>query len=352
MDDDIRLQREVHALYAIAEAVNGSLSLQDLLVVMLERTVVELGYKAATLRLLDAERQTLELKAAYGLSAEYLQKGSIDAAKSGIDQTVLSGKPVAVSDVRHDPSFQYGEAATREGLASVLAVPLTVRKRVTGVLRIYTAAPHQFGAEECVFLGAVANLGAQALERTQLSEAFQAITKQINSSLNLKDVLTTLLLESVREMNVKAGSIRLLGPRRATLHMAVAYGLSASYMQKGVVEVAQSPIDQQVLSGQQPIAITEVTAAAGLQYPEEAQREGIRSLLVLPLCAHDTPIGVLRLYSGQVRRFSTEELVFATTVADLGAVAIENARLHEALQARMEALKEDSNGWYRFLAYS
>jgi GAF domain-containing protein len=134
--------------------------------------------------------------------------------------------------------------------------------------------------------------------------------------------------------------------------MAAACGLSASYVQKGEVEVAHSPIDQQVLNDKQPIGITEVSSAAGLQYPEEAQREGIRSLLILPLCAHDTPIGVLRLYSGQVRRFSAEEIAFATTVADLGAIAIENAKLHEALKARMEALKEDSNGWFRFLALS
>lgn len=352
MDESIWLQREVRALYAITEAMNGSLSLPDLLTIMLERTVVELGYKAATLRLLDQERQMLELKAAYGLSADYLQKGAVEVAKSGIDQIVLSGTPVVISDVGHDPSFQYAGAAAREGLASVLAVPLAVRTRVLGVLRVYTAAPHEFAAAERAFLTAVAALGAQALERTRRYDAFQAIAQQLNSSLELKDVLTTLLLESVRELNVKAGSIRLLEPQRATLHLAAACGLSASYIQKGVVAVAHSPIDQQVLRDQQPIAITEVSPATGLQYPEEAQREGIRSLLVLPLGVRGVTIGVLRLYSGQVRHFGAEEIAFATTVANLGALAIENAKLHEALKARMEALKEDSNGWYRFLALS
>ncbi|MBK9715035.1 MAG: GAF domain-containing protein [Kouleothrix sp.] len=352
MDGEIFLQREVRALYAIAEAINASPSLGDLLTIMLERTVVELGYKAAALRLLDEERQTLELKAAYGLSATYLQKGAVEVAKSGIDQTVLAGKPVGISDIQHDPSFQYAQAAVAEGLASVLAAPLTVRKRVLGVLRVYTAEPHTFSPEEQAFLTVVANLGAQAMERTRLYEAFRAIAQHVNSSLDLKDVLTTLLLESVEQLNVKAGSIRLLGPQRATLHLAAAYGLSPSYLEKGVVAVAQSPIDQQVLDGLQPIAITEVSQATGLQYPAEAQREGIRSLLVLPLSVHDTALGVLRLYSAQVRRFSTEEIAFASTVADLGAVAIENARLHTALQARLEALKEDSNGWFRFLALS
>lgn len=352
MDDEFWLQREVRALYAITEAINGSLSLPDLLAVMLERTVSELGYRAATLRLLDEERRTLALKAAYGLSETYLAKGAVAVAKSGIDQTVLTNMPVEVGDVRRDPGFQYAEAAAREGLASVLALPLAARGHVIGVLRIYTAERHTFSGQERAFLGAIANLGAQAIQRTRLYEAFQAIAHDLNASLDLKQVLTTLLLKSVEELNVKAGSIRLLGPRQATLHLAAAYGLSASYLEKGTVEVAHSPIDQRVLREQEPLAITELTADAGLQYPVEAQREAIRSVLVLPLRAHATAIGVLRLYSGQVRRFSAEEIAFAAAAANLGAVAIENARLHAALQERMDALKEDSNGWFRFLALS
>ena len=61
-------------------------------------------------------------------------------------------------------------------------------------------------------------------------------------------------------------------------------------------------------------------------------------------------IGVMRLYSGQVRRFVPEEISLANAVADLGAVAIENARLHEIVKGRLEALKEDVDGWYRFLS--
>ncbi|HEU5087265.1 MAG TPA: GAF domain-containing protein [Roseiflexaceae bacterium] len=352
MENEIWLQREVRALYTITEAINQTLSLTELLAIMLERTVSELHYKAATLRLLDEEHQTLELKAAYGLSEAYLAKGAVAVAKSGIDQTVLTNQAVEVGDVRSDPGFQYAEAAAREGLAGVLALPLAVRGRVIGVLRLYTATPHTFSDAERAFLGVVANLGAQAIQRTRLYEAFQAIAANLNASLSIKQVLTTLLLESVNELNVKAGSIRLLGPRRATLHLAAAYGLSANYLAKGTVEVAQSPIDQRVLHEVQPLAITELTAEAGLQYPVEAQREGIRSLIVVPLSAHGATIGVLRLYSSQVRRFSAEELAFASAVANLGALAIENARIHAMLQDRMDALKEDSNGWFRFLALS
>lgn len=352
MDENTSLQREVRAFYEITLAINSSLNQQDVLDTMLEHIVHALGYKAATLRLLDKERQDLELKAAYGLSKEYLTKGRVDVEMSGIDLPVLAGHYVTVVDVRSDPGFQYRRAAAHEGLISALAVPLRLRDNVIGVLHVYTADVHTFAPEEQAFLATIANLGAQAIQRSHLYEAFRTIAQHLSSSLDLKEVLTTLLLESVEHLNVKAGTIRLLGPRRETLHLAAAYGLSTTYLQKGAVHVAHSPIDQQILQQTEPTAISDLTQSTGFQYAEEAQREGIRSVLVLPLRVRDTSIGVMRMYSGQVRHFNTEEIAFAATVANLGAVAIENAKLHEVLKSRLEALKEDASGWYRFLTMS
>ena len=126
--------------------------------------------------------------------------------------------------------------------------------------------------------------------------------------------------------------------------------LSEAYLKKGEVEVAQSAIDRRVLQDGQPVALRDVAEEPGFQYSEEALREGIRSVLVLPLRVREAMVGVMRLYSGQVRRFAPEEISLANAVADLGAVAIENARLHQMLKQRLEALKEDVDGWYRFLA--
>jgi GAF domain-containing protein len=343
-------QRELEIFYAITSAINASLSLQEVLAVILNRIVTDLGYRAATLRLLDEERQTLELRAFYGLSETYLSKGDVEVTKSGIDRTALAGQSVTIPDVRKERGFQYSVAAEREGLTSLIAVPLTLRGVAIGVLHVYTADRHDFSPNEQAFIAGIANLGAQAIRRTHCFEAFQRISHQINSSLEVKQVLKTLLLESVRELNVRAGSIRLLGPRKRTLHLASAYGLSETYLKKGDIELAQSPIDQKVLKEARAVVITDIAQEAGLQYREEAEREGIRSVLVVPLHMRDVTIGVMRLYSGQIRRFVPEEISLADAVADLGAVAIENARLHEILRDRLEALKEDVDGWYRFLS--
>jgi two-component system, NtrC family, sensor kinase len=351
MDEQTRLKREINVLYEITRAINASLSQQEVLDVLLERLIQDLGYQAATLRLLDQERDHLELKAAYGLSQDYLAKGAVEVTKSAVDQKVLAGERVAVSDLRQETGFQYGQAAAREGLASMLAVPLSIQDQVIGVLHLYRSTPYDFSPEEQGIISAVANLGAQAIRRTRLFEAFRAVTQNINSSLKLEDVLARLLIALVGELNIKAGSIRLLGPNRATLHLAAAYGLSEEYLQKGSVKVAESPIDQRVLAESQAIVIPNIEESAALQYPEQARQEGIRSVFVLPLKVKDRLIGVMRLYSGQVRRYGAEEISFATAVADMSAIAIENAKLHEALKKQFEALKEDADGWYRFLAF-
>ncbi|OQY92239.1 MAG: hypothetical protein B6D41_08360 [Chloroflexi bacterium UTCFX4] len=352
MDSPLAEPRNVEILLTILGDINASVNQAEALDSLLRHMVADLGYKAATLRLLDQEKQQLVLRAAYGLSAQYLDKGALDVAKSGIDRTVLQGERVYVADVSRAEGFQYPEHAAREGLVSMLALPLTTRQRIIGVVHVYTAAPRAFQATESMFLAAIVNLGADAIYRTHLFEAFQQIAHQVNSTLELDKVLTTLLIELVRELNVKAGSLRLLGPRGQTLHLAAAYGLSKAYLDKGAVTLAASPIDRQVLESNEAKALTEVSAETGWQYPAEVTREGIRSVLVLPLRAHAANIGVLRLYSAQVRVFGADDLNFARALADLGALAIENAKLHQYVAKRMRELKESADGWYRFLAFS
>lgn len=346
------MQSALETLAELSAMINASFSEADVLSAILERLVRDLGYKAATLRLLDEERQQLTLKGAFGVSADYLAKGDVAVGQSGVDRQGLEGERVAVEDVRSDSRFQYGPAAGREGLAGLLVLPLCVYRRVIGVLHVYTATPHQFTEAEEWTLAVVANLAAQAIQRARLFAAIRRIAQQVNSSLELKTVLAALVTEAALALEVRAAALRLLGPGRATLHLVATYGLSKAYLDKGPVKLAHSPVDQQVLSTAAPAVIDDLSAAAGWQYQEAAQREQLRSVLIVPLSVFDTQVGVLRLYSRQVRQFSPEETGFAVAVAELGAVAIENAKLHAAVEQRLEGLKQDANGWYRFLALS
>lgn len=162
------------ALFRIAQALTSTLEIRPLLKQVLEATVMEMGLKAASVRLLDASGKKLELVAAHGLSDRYLAKGSIVVAKSLIDQRLLSGETVVLYDVAGEQGFQYPTDAASEGIRSVLAVPLRVKEKVVGVMRVYSVQPRHFTAVGIEFLQSAAGLVAVAIENAKLYQALQA----------------------------------------------------------------------------------------------------------------------------------------------------------------------------------
>jgi signal transduction histidine kinase len=165
------------------------------------------------------------------------------------------------------------------------------------------------------------------------------IAKAVNSTLNFSEVLNTIAQLATKAMNAKACSIRLLDEDRGQLVVRAAYGLSEEYLTKGQVDLDKSLVDRGALRGK-PVPILDVTKDPAFQYPEEAKKEGIRSVLCVPLSVREKPIGVLRLYTGEVHRFTDEEIEFLSALASQGAVAIENARTYQQLED-LEQAKSD-----------
>ena len=85
----------------------------------------------------------------------------------------LEGKPVAILDTTVDERVQHQEQKKKEGIASILSVSMMLREEVIGVVRVYTAEPRQFTMDDMHFVGAVANLGAIALENARLYDSVQ-----------------------------------------------------------------------------------------------------------------------------------------------------------------------------------
>jgi len=124
--------------------------------------------KGCVLRLLDARTGRLQLSASYGLSGSYFAKGPVEVEHSPLDSEALRGRPVIIPDVSKDNRFQYKEAARREGIVSVLCVPLEVHGKSIGVLRVYTSEQSTFHEDDIQFLTVLASLAALAIENASL----------------------------------------------------------------------------------------------------------------------------------------------------------------------------------------
>lgn len=166
---------------------------QEVLHQILRALVEELRYKSASVRQLDAERRVLILTDSVGLSETYLRKGAIELDKSGIDREVLAGQVAEIEDVRNDQRLQYPEAVIEEGIGSVIALPLPLRDKVIGVMRVYSSQPRVADAMEKKFLQVVARLTARALITSYRAEILHNFSRQINASLDPQVVLTDML---------------------------------------------------------------------------------------------------------------------------------------------------------------
>ncbi|MBI2908816.1 MAG: GAF domain-containing protein [Chloroflexi bacterium] len=155
-------------LYEVARAINSKHSLDSVLEAVCEQSARAAEAKACSIILLSPNREHLLHEAAYGLSDSYVRKGPMGADQSLSD--VVEGKVVQVLDATNDPRVQYREQAAKEGIASILCVPLVLRGEVIGVVRVYTGEPRDFSRDEVDFLQAVANLGAIAIDNERLYE--------------------------------------------------------------------------------------------------------------------------------------------------------------------------------------
>ena len=157
------------ALYDIAVEVYSITSTEAVLNNIVKSTALALNLKGCSLLLLSTNQKQLIHTAAYGLSESYIGKGPMGVGPILAD--VLKGNPVAVEDVSSDPRVQYQDQAIREGITSMLSVPIILRGETTGVLRVYTSEPRQFSLDDIQFLNLVASLGAIALKKAKEYES-------------------------------------------------------------------------------------------------------------------------------------------------------------------------------------
>ena len=161
-------RRELDTLALVSEAVISSRYLDEILQLIVTVTAELMGSNICSLMLLDEAKQVLVIKATQALSPAYRNKLPIRIGESISGKAVKERQPISVLDVTKDRGYMFPEIAKREGLRSLLSVPMIVQERVIGVVNCYTAKEHRFNDEEVRLLSTIANQAAAAIERTRL----------------------------------------------------------------------------------------------------------------------------------------------------------------------------------------
>jgi signal transduction histidine kinase len=159
---------------------------QDQLDSVLQRIVREscrlMNAKLCSLMLLDAEGKELALRAWYGASRAYIKKPNVPVSESLVGVVVNRLKPLSVLNVLGNQRYQHTELARREGLVSLLSVPLSFDNRALGVLSVYTKETHRFSNEEIRLLTAMAGMSAVAIAKARLLERVVRMEDELRNS--------------------------------------------------------------------------------------------------------------------------------------------------------------------------
>jgi GAF domain-containing protein len=327
----------------VSKAFGTTLNKNELLDLIVQSAIDTMDGKAACLFLADEMEDIFVPMAQKGLSQNYLHASPIHA--KGLMGAILKEGYLAFSDATTDPRLENHEAKKAEGIASILTVPIMVQNRVLGVVSLYTASPRDFSRDEIDFLTALADQGGMAIQHARLFERikqnsmlFHDLAASINSSLDIKMIFHILTADLCEALGMKGVAIRLFNKETDTLDIVASYGLSEEFLNKGPVSAEKSV--RQALNGE-TVIIKNVATDDRIQYKEETTKEGIVSMLVVPIKAQDEVIGVMRLCSGTEREFPEDVVILVDALAHQGGLAIQNASRHMMLQDDMKDLKEE-----------
>lgn len=158
------------SLVKVSQSITSQHYLDEILNLIVVVTAEMLDSQICSIMLLDTKGVELVIKATQSLSEAYKRKPNLKVENSIAGQAVITQKSLQVLDVRQEPKYAYRDLAVKEGLTSMLAVPMIVKSKTVGVINIYTKKQHRFSDEEINVLQMVANQAAVAVENTKLME--------------------------------------------------------------------------------------------------------------------------------------------------------------------------------------
>jgi len=162
------LIQKLEALSKISKAISSDLYLEDILRLIVVVTAEVMKSKVCSLWLLDERDNALKIRATQAMSEEYLKERSLKMGEGVVGYVAVENRPIMIYNVLKEPRYKEKELARKEGLVSMLSVPMSVKDKVIGVINCYTSYPHKFTRSEVEVFTTVANQAAIAIENAGL----------------------------------------------------------------------------------------------------------------------------------------------------------------------------------------
>lgn len=173
--------KQLDAILKVSRTITSNLYLEDILKLIVTVTAEITNSKICSLMLIDEKTQELVLKATQSMSEAYNKKPRLKIGEGIAGKAAFENRPIAVYDIHGEREYKYKAIAEKEGLKSLLSVPLSVKGKVIGVLNNYTSFPHKFTHDEISILTTVANQAAIVIENAELMVKTRVIQEELET---------------------------------------------------------------------------------------------------------------------------------------------------------------------------
>jgi phosphoserine phosphatase RsbU/P len=330
-------------LVQLADALNTTLDLQTLLNRTSELVRAIINYRIFAIFLLNDRTHDLRMRFQIGHTQE-AERMRFPLGKGVVGQVALTRQAMLLNDVSSSPVY----IAANPEVRSELAVPLIAKNRLIGVMDLESEEAGYFRAEHLHLLTLTASRIAQAIENARLyarvSRQAQTLTVLNEIAMELTSILDLdPLLERVgqllrRLIDYQMFTIMLLDPKGETLITRYAWRFGYSHAPLRRIPITSGLVGASVREWR-VINVPDVRKDARYL----AMNPETRSEMIVPLFHKGRIIGVLDLEHTRTNFFNEEHERMLTTLAAQIAIAIENARLYQAVTRQERQLERDIN---------
>jgi signal transduction protein with GAF and PtsI domain len=342
-------EQELEVLYQISTRISSHLELDEVLNHIIELVHQVTQGDACFLYLLDQSMQELVLQASKDPHPEDIGTIRLKLGE-GITGWVAQEQQVVtiMQNASKDSRFKFFFSLPEDRYEAFLSVPVTAKEKVIGVINVQHRKPHAHAAAEIKLISIIGQQVGSAIENARLYEETSKRAQQIENLLRVSETVSSnkyleemlnLIVKLCADMiNASVCSIMLVDETRQELVIKAARCSNEEYLSKPPLKINQSLLGR-VVRDRQMVMVRDVAKEPDYQHPELAKKEGLRSMVALPLIVKDRVIGVISCYTPAAHQLTKEEIQMLSSIAHQAGLAIENTRLAAEAMAAQKALE-------------
>lgn len=322
--------REINALLEISKAIASGLYLEDVLRLIVTVTAKVMDSTVCSLWLLDEKDQKLKLRATQSMSEEYLKERSLAMGEGVVGHVALHNRPMAIYNVLKEPLYKEKELAKKEGLVSMLSVPMCIKEKVIGVINCYTSYPKTFSKIEKEMLMTVANQAAICIENSGLMETF-----------NIDEILRSVLDGVTKSSGFDRIRLYLINEKRNCLECKVALGTDEKEIKETSLSLdGDDNILARSLMEKKPFIIQDAMKDPGVNQTWK-EKFHLKSFITIPILTKEKVLGVI--YADNItsrKKISKEAFDSVVALSQLASLAIHHAFRYKELKELSQTMGE------------